>query len=216
MHMLVKISGLAFLILLGPSTIAFAQTSAPAQQSTQDYEQRVSKALDTAKKSADALNQRHTQLLEAIRNAKDPAQAEKVLDELIKSAASALEAFGEQSEMMQAVDGLLSFIETRRKNAEQEFKTDEKWGDRVNAWKTHAENIRTLRQALLGEADRAKTSLERLTKERKFIEDVIAGEGVEKARAEMMKALADLKQLGDSLDKAVNEAQRREKAVPAF
>jgi uncharacterized protein YukE len=213
MHTIVKVSGLIAILLLGPVTKVPSQTTSSAQQPAQEYEQRVTRALDAAKKSADALNERRNALVEAIRRAADPQQAQKVLDELISSAKSALDGFGENSDVMQAVDGLLSYIDIRRKSAENELKTDPTWADRVNYWKAQAESLRELRQALLREADRTKASLDRLQKERKRIEDVIAGEGVEKAKQEMQKALQELKNLGDSLDKAVVEAQQRQKSI---
>src|SRR4051812_10949097 len=108
MHSLIKVSGLVATLLVGLVTTSSAQPAPSAQQSTQDYQQRVTKALDAAKKSADALNERHKGLVDAIRRAADPQQAQKVLDELISSATSALDGFGEKGEMMQAVDSLLS------------------------------------------------------------------------------------------------------------
>lgn len=201
-----------------PAAMAFGQPTAQQQPSAQDYEQRVTRALDEAKKKSDALNERHKSLLESVKRAADPAQAQKVLDELIASATTALGAFDEKGEMMQAVDGLLGFIDDRRKNAENELKADPQWLPRVDSWKAHGENIRELRQALLREVDRSKALIEKLQKERKFISDVIAGEGVAKARQEMELALQDLKALGDSLDAAVTAAQGREKSIgpPVF
>jgi hypothetical protein len=214
MRRLAKVSAFAAVLLLGSAISASTQSPSPAQQSATDYEQRVTKALDAAKKSADALNERHKALVEAVKRASDPQQAQKVLDELITSATKALEGFGENSEMMQAVSGLLAFIDERRKNAEEEAKTDAQWGPRVEAWKAHAENIRQLREALLREVDRSKIFLDKLVKEKKLISDMIAGEGVAKAKAEMDKALADMKTLGDSLEAALVAAQTREKAIP--
>lgn len=221
MNKYLKICIVTIAASVGPVTATLAQAPAQERQPSptgQDYEQRVTKALDAAKKNSDALNERHKSLLDAVKRAADPAQAQKVLDELIASATAALQGFDEKGEMMQAVDGLLSFIEDRRKNAENELKSDPQWLPRVNAWKEHGENIRQLRQALLREVDRSKTLLEKLNKERKFITDIIAGEGVAKARQEMEKALQDLKGLGDSLDAAVAAASSREKSlgVPAF
>jgi hypothetical protein len=213
-----KAFAIAAILLLGPSISAVGQSPAPAQQPAADYEQRVTKALDAAKKNADALNERYKELVDAVKRAADPQQAQRVLDELISSATKALEGFREDGEMMQAVGGLLNFIEERRKNAEQEAKTDPQWEARVTAWKAHAENIRQLRAALLREVDRSSIFLGKLAKEKKLISDMIAGEGVAKAKAEMDKALADLKALGDSLEAAVTAAQSRERTLgsPAF
>lgn len=211
-----KVSAFAAVLLLGSVAGAFAQSPAPAPRPATDYEQRVTKALDAAKKSADALNERHKSLVEAVKRAADPQQAQKALDELITSATTALEGFGENGEMMQAVSGLLAFIDERRKNAEEEAKTDPQWAARVTAWKEHGENIRQLREALLREVDRSRIFLDKLAKEKKLISDMIAGEGVAKAKEEMDKALADLKALGDSLEAAVTAAQNREKTIPGF
>jgi hypothetical protein len=203
---------------LGPLA-AFAQTaSSDRPGSPAEYEQRVTKALDAAKKNADSLNSRHKALLDAVRRAADPTQAEKVLDDLIASATTGLQGFDEKGEMMQAVDGLLGFIEERKKNAESELKNDPQWLNRVNAWKAHAENIRELRQALLREVDRSRGLLTKLQRERKLISDIIADEGVTKARQEMERALQDLKGLGDSLDAVIKAASNREKLLgaPAF
>jgi hypothetical protein len=221
MHDVVRVAGLAAALLFGPVVSASAQATPPspsAQQPAQDYQQRVTKALESAKRSADTLNERHKSLVDAVKRAADPQQAQKVLDELIASANKALEGFGENSEMMQAVNSLLGFIDDRRRNAENELKTDPQWLPRVNSWKAHGDNIRDLRQALLREVDRSRGFLERLGKERKLISDIIADEGVTKAKQEMEKALDELKTLGDSLDKAVTAAQNREKAIgpPAF
>jgi hypothetical protein len=216
MRSLAKASAFAAVLMFGSVIGGFGQSQSPAQQPATDYEQRVTKALDAAKKSADALNERHKALVEAVKRAADPQQAQKVLDELIASATKALEGFGENSEMMQAVSGLLAFIEERRKNAEEEAKTDAQWVARVAAWKAHGENIRQLREALLREVDRSKIFLDKLMKEKKLISDMIAGESVAKAKEEMDKALADLKALGDSLEAAVAAAQNREKTIPAF
>jgi hypothetical protein len=205
---------------LGPGITASAQQAPSGDRPSApgDYEQRVTKALDAAKKNADSLNERHKALLDAVKRAADPTQAQKVLDELIGSATTALQNFNEKSEMMQAVDGLLGFIEDRKKNAENELKSDPKWLERVNAWKAHADNIRDLRQSLLKEVDRSRGLLEKLQRERKLISDIIADEGVTKAKAEMERALQDLKGLGDSLDAAIRAASNREKSLgaPAF
>lgn len=214
MHGIAKISVLVTALLLGQIVASGGQTPPASQSPATDYEQRVTKALDAAKKSADALNERHKALVEAVRRAGDAQQAQKVLDELIGSATKALEGFAENGDMMQAVGGLLNFIDERRKNAEEEAKTDPQWVPRVAAWKAHGENIRQLREALLREVDRSKIYLDKLAKEKKLISDMIAGEGVAKAKAEMDKALADLKTLGDSLEAAVAAAQTREKAIP--
>jgi hypothetical protein len=213
----IRVAGLAAALLLAPAVTASAQSPA-AQAPAQDYEQRVTRALESAKKSADALTERHKALVEAVKRAGDPQQAQKVLDELIASSTKALEGFAENGEMMQAVNGLLSFIEDRRRNAENELKTDPQWLPRVKSWKDHGENIRNLRQALLREVDRSKGFLDRLNRERKFISDVIADEGVTKAKQEMDKALEELKTLGNSLEEAIKAAQSREKAIgpPAF
>lgn len=203
---------------LGPLA-AFAQTASNERPgSAAEYEQRVTKALDAARKNADSLNERHKALLDAVRRAADPTQAEKVLDDLIASATTALQGFDEKGEMMQAVDGLLSFIEERKKNAESELKNDPQWLNRVNAWKAHADNIRELRQSLLKEVDRSRGLLAKLQRERKLISDIIADEGVTKAKQEMERALQDLKGLGDSLDAAIKAASSREKSLgaPAF
>lgn len=214
MHGIAKFSVLVAAFLLGQIVSAGGQTPPAPQSAATDYEQRVTKALDAAKKSADALNERHKALVDAVKKAGDAQQAQKVLEELIGSATKALEGFAENGDMMQAVGGLLNFIDERRKNAEEEAKTDPQWVPRVAAWKAHGENIRQLREALLREVDRSKIYLDKLTKERKLISDMIAGEGVAKAKAEMDKALADLKTLGDSLEAAVAAAQTREKAIP--
>jgi hypothetical protein len=222
MHMGVfgKLTGLALFLALGSVVCAFAQPSPSqsAQNTTQDYQQRVTKALDAAKKNADALNDQYKSLLDAVKRASDPQQAQKALDDLTASADKALKGFNEKGEMMQAVDGLLAFIEDRQKNAENEAKTDPRWQARVTAWQAHAANIRQLREDLLQQVDRSRIFLDKLAKEKKLITDMIAGEGVASAKAELDKALAELKALGDSLQTAVSAAESRDKAVttPSF
>jgi len=167
-------------------------------------------------KSANSLNERRNRLSEAIQKATNPELAKQALDELINSATSGLDAFGEKSEIMQQVDGLIRTIEASRDNAQTQAKTEPAWRDRVNYWKAKGEIFRELRQRLLGEADKAKLSLVKLTKQRKLIEDMIAGENVEKAQKEMEGALDDLKAMGKALDDAVNDAQQQEKSVPVY
>lgn len=213
--------GFAVLVvcMLVHGSAAFAQTPSNDRPSgAAEYEQRVTRALDAARKNADSLNERHKMLLDAVKGAADPTRAQKVLDDLIASATTALQGFDEKGDMMQAVDGLLGFIEDRRKNAENELKSDPQWLPRVSAWKAHADNIRELRQSLLKEVDRSRGLLEKLQKERKLISDIIADEGVTKAKQEMERALQDLKGLGDSLDAAIKAASNREKSLgaPAF
>src|SRR5258708_4905724 len=116
MNISARVSVFAAILLLAEVPAASAQTPLPAQQGSPDYEQRVTKALDAAKKSADALNERHKALVDAVKRAGNAGEAQKVLGDLITSATIALEGFGEKSEMMQAVDGLISFIDDRRKN----------------------------------------------------------------------------------------------------
>src|ERR1043166_7625614 len=101
MRRLAKATALATFLMLGP-IVCVSQSPSPAQRSATDYEQRVTKALDAAKKSADALNARHKSLIDAIKRAADPEQAQKALDEMISSARQALEGFREDGEMMQA------------------------------------------------------------------------------------------------------------------
>jgi hypothetical protein len=115
--------------------------------------------------------------------------------------------------MMRAITGLLDHIEERKRNAERQAESDPRWLDRVDNWKAHAENIRQLRQALLREADRARGFLEQLTRDRTFIEDILAGEGVAKAKQEMEVALRSLRQLGDSLQEAIKMTEERNKKL---
>jgi hypothetical protein len=213
--------GLFTCLLIGQPGPATAQRSAPdrsvspQQQSTQDYQQRVTRALDTAKKGADALNERQKTLLDAINKAKDPSTAKRILDDLIASATDAVEAFGETSEIMKALNSLLSYIDDRQKNASGLAKSEPRWQQRVDFWKARAESIRDLRLKLLQEAEKTKSALAKLKKDREFIEDVIAGEGVQKAQAEMENALKELQALGASIDQAIKEAQQREITGPA-
>lgn len=195
------------------SSFASAQ-NAPSE----DYQQRMTNALTTAKKSADELNSQSKSLQDAINKAADPQQARKFLDDLIASSSTALQTFGENGEMMSAVTGLLSYIEERKKNAERESANDPRWITRVDSWKAHGDNIRQLRQEILKEADRAQGLLGQLKKDRSYIEDVIAGEGVAKAKIEMEAALKNLQNLGDSLSEAVRLAEDRNKKLkaPAF
>ena len=119
---------------------------------------------------------------------------------------------------MRSVSGLLANIEERRKNAEQQAGRDPRWIARVDSWKAHGDNMRQLRQQVLKEADRARGFLDQLKKDRTFIEDMIAGEGVARARGEMEAALRNLRELGDSLSEAVKVAEERNRKIsaPAF
>jgi chromosome segregation ATPase len=208
MNRFVSTIGIALALLVGTTGIVLAQTV-----NAEDYGQRVSNAIDKAKKEADQLNARNKALLDAIREAGDPGRAQKVLDELINSASGALEPFGESSELMKEISNLLAFIESRRKNAEEELAKDPRWRERVEAWKKRLENIRELRQSLLGEGDRAKGHLKQIEKDRKFIQDLIAEGAVVRAKAEMERALQDLKTLGDTLGAAAETARRKDKAI---
>lgn len=183
-----------------------------------DYQQRMTSALSAAHKSADELNARSKVLQDAIDRAADPEQARKFLEDLLASSGNALETFGENSNMMKAVNALLAYIDDRRKNAEAEAAADPRWIERVDVWKAHAENVRQLRQEILKEADRARGLLGQLRKDRKYIEDVIASENVEKAKAEMETALRNLRNLGNSLSEAVKVAEDRNNKMkaPAF
>ena len=92
----------------------------------------------------------------------------------------------------------------------------------MDSWKAHGDNMRQLRQQVLKEADRARGFLDQLKKDRTFIEDMIAGEGVARARArargKMEAALRNLRELGDSLSEAVKVAEERNRKIsaPAF
>jgi hypothetical protein len=68
---------------------------------------------------------------------------------------------------------------------------------------------------MLGETDRAKGVLEQLRRDRKFIEDIIASEGVERARKEMENALNNLRDLGNNLADAVKAAEEQQKRIQA-
>ncbi|WP_156467894.1 hypothetical protein [Methylobacterium sp. Leaf91] len=183
-----------------------------------NFQQRMTNALGAAKKSADELNMRSKDLQEAINKAADPEQARKFLDDLMGSSSSALDAFGDNSEMMKAVNSLLSYIDERKKNAETEAVNDPRWIERLDSWKAQADNVRQLRQDILKEADRAGSLLNRLKKDRKYIEDIIAGENVSKAKSEMEAALRNLSNLGDSLSEAVKVAEEKNNKLksPSF
>ncbi|ANY85501.1 hypothetical protein BB934_45615 (plasmid) [Microvirga ossetica] len=192
-------------------------TGAAASQSVQsdDFQQRMTTALTSAKKSADQLNDQQKALLDAINLAADPQQARKFLDNLIGTSTSALTTFGEKGEVMKAINDLLVSVDQRRKNAEDRAASDPRWVERVAVWKGHADNLRQLRQDLLKEVDRAENTLTQLSKDRTFIEDIIASEGVERARKEMEAALMNLRDLGDSLANAVKIAEERNRKISA-
>jgi chaperonin cofactor prefoldin len=180
-----------------------------------DYQQRVTNALNSAKQSADRLKQEHQHLLEAVQRAADPQEAQRILDDVISSASGALEGFSEGAPIFKEIGSLLAFTDTRRKLAEAESARDPRWLDRVDYWKKQADNIQQLRQDILKEAARAGGSLDKLKKDRKFIEDIIAGEGVAKARAALEAAVQNLRDLADSLTEAVKVAEDRNRKMTA-
>jgi hypothetical protein len=192
---------------------------ANAQRSqSDDYQQRVTNALNSAKQSADRLKQQQEQLLQAIQKAADPQEAQRILDDVINSASGAIDGFSENGPIFKEIANLLAFTDTRRNAAEHEAARDPRWFERVDYWKKHGDNIQQLRQEMLKEAARARTSLDNLKKDRKFIEDIIAGEGVAKAKAQLEAAVQNLRQLADSLTEAVKVAEERNKTIttPGF
>lgn len=197
-------------LALGMAGMAVAQSTSPPAQ---DYQKQVTGALNTAKKSADALNEQHKALLAALKNAADGQQAQKVLDDLIKSTTTALASFREDSEVMKLVTSILSYIEEKRTIAEKQV-AEKRWRDSVDHWRSEGDSIRKLRQTILVEVDRGNANIEKLKKDRAFIEDIIAREGVAAARVEMEKALLGLKALGDSIEQAINVTETRHRKVP--
>jgi hypothetical protein len=199
--------------------VSLVVVSAYGQSSqSDDYQQRVTNALNRAKQSADRLNQQHEQLLQAIQKAADPREAQRILDDVINSASGALDGFSENAPIFKEIAGLLAFTETRRKLAEAESARDPRWLERVDYWKKHADNIQQLRQDILKEAARGGASLDKLKKDRKFIEDIIAGEGVAKAKAALEAAVQNLRELANSLSEAVKVAEDRNRTItsPGF
>jgi chaperonin cofactor prefoldin len=183
-----------------------------------DYQQRVTNALSNAKQSADKLKQQHEQLLQAIQKAGDPKEAQRVLDDVINSASGALDGFSDNAPIFKDIDNLLAFSDARRKVAQDEAARDPRWLERIDYWKKHGENIQQLRQDIKLQAARAGAALNQLKKDRKFIEDIIAGEQVAKAKAALEEAVQNLKQLADSLTEAVKVAEDRNRTIttPGF
>jgi len=206
----VWLAALAVILVVVP---AHSQSS-----QSDDYQQRVTNALNNAKQSADRLNQQHEQLLQAIQKAASPTEAQRILNDLINSASGALEGFSEGAPIFKEIASLLTFTDTRRRLAEAESARDPRWLDRVDYWKKHADNIQQLRQDIVKEAARAGASLDKLKKDRKFIEDIIAGEGVAKAKAALEAAVKNLRELADSLSEAVKVAEDRNRTIttPGF
>jgi chaperonin cofactor prefoldin len=185
--------------------------SQPSQ--SDDYQQRVTNALNNAKQSADRLKQQHEHLLQSIQKAADPQEAQKILDDVINSANGALDGFSESAPIFKEIGSLLTFTDTRRTAAERESARDPRWLERADYWKKQTDNIQQLRQDILKEAARARVSLNNLKKDRKFIEDIIAGEGVAKAKAALEAAVQNLRELADSLAEAVKVAEDRNRRI---
>jgi hypothetical protein len=192
-------------------------TGPAASQSAQGdaYHSRMTQALSAAKRSAEQLNDQQKTLLNAIDQAADPQQAQRSLDDLIGTSLSALTPFTESSEVMSAIGDVLTHIEQRRRNAEEKAATDPRWIERANVWKAYGDNFRQLRQDLLKEADRAGNLLHQLVNDRSLIEDILASEGVDRAKSEMQAALKNLRELGDALAKAITVAEERNRKINA-
>ena len=198
------------LLTLFAAGIALAQSAPPPAQ---EYKQKITGALGTAKKAADALNVQHKVLLAALKEASDATRAQKVLDDLLASTTKALAGFKEGSEVMTQITSLLSFIDAKRAHAET-LVADPDWKESAHAWRSEGDSIRELRQKILLEVDRGNQNLEKLKKKRVYIEDVIAREGVARAREEMEKALLGLKVLGDTIGQAVDQVEKRPGKIP--
>jgi hypothetical protein len=203
---------LIFATLFGVVLAGFGYAQ-PTQPS--DVQQRMTNALNSAKNSADQLQQHHKALVEGFIRAASPQEAQRVLDEVIANSNGALTLFGENSEVMNGITSLLGYIDDRRKNAESQVGADPRWLARAENWRSQADLVRKLRQQMLGETDRAKGVLEQLRRDRKFIEDIIASEGVERARKEMENALNNLRDLGNNLADAVKAAEEQQKRIQA-
>jgi hypothetical protein len=131
------------------AALAVSLVVVPAySQSSQsdDYQQRVTNALNSAKQSADRLKQQHDQLLQSIQKAADPQEAQRILDDVINSASGAIDGFSESSPIFKEIANLLTFTDTRRRMAESESARDPRWLERADYWKKQADSIQQLRQ----------------------------------------------------------------------